>query len=592
MNESGITSAEAAGADQVGAPPVVRSISRLARMLLDPRGLNTLMLAGGGLLSLGLVIWLAVIGLFDNPTVAAVALGGANLALLAASIWAARGKYCTAGRGAALLACLLLPLNLWFYDAQGLITLADGGNLWLPALICCVIYAIVARVLRDSLFVYAITSGVAMTGLLFLADGDVARFWEVLAPSALLATLGVSCIHAERLFPEGRDGVDDPFTRHDFGLAFFRAGHALLAGGLAVLLAGRVTGRCYSSVFASLGWFDKSAVAEVAGLKFAALGVVLAGGYAYLYSRFVRGGERFALLATLCAGWAAAIALDLFGVGAMGALLALSVAGCSAALGGRGYHLAAIAAGGRVAVILGGAGGALFAVNRMLGGDANSSLLASTIAHAALVSVTAAFSRQDEGRAALIGLAVVLTLASGAVLNVVSTLALPQKLELFATAVGTAVLGFGIAGWRREGEDQPREGNVVDAQLWIGGLLATAPMTIGLLVTRIDGGAAWWRGVHEVGVLAISLALAGSGVLAKLRSTTLCGAAALATYVVGLVVLIDVPDQLQTVAVYLMTGGGTLFAIAVLLSVYRDRLLALPDKVRRGDGMFAVLKWR
>jgi hypothetical protein len=42
----------------------------------------------------------------------------------------------------------------------------------------------------------------------------------------------------------------------------------------------------------------------------------------------------------------------------------------------------------------------------------------------------------------------------------------------------------------------------------------------------------------------------------------------------------------------MIAGGGALFGGAVLLSVYRDRLLALPDKVSRGEGVFAVLKWR
>jgi hypothetical protein len=31
---------------------------------------------------------------------------------------------------------------------------------------------------------------------------------------------------------------------------------------------------------------------------------------------------------------------------------------------------------------------------------------------------------------------------------------------------------------------------------------------------------------------------------------------------------------------------------AVLLSIYRDRLLALPQKVKSGEGVFEVLTWR
>src|SRR5690606_16829811 len=187
----------------------------------DPRSLQALMLGGGGLLTLGLVLWLTVIGVFDEPLHAAIGLGLANFALLGAGVGlAARTRYRLAGRATAMLACLLLPLNLWFYDAQGLVTLADGGNLWVPALVCCVVYAGVARGLKDSLFVYAFAAGVAMTGLVFLADGDVARFWEVLAPSTLLVSLGVACIHAERFFPIATD-ADEPFSRQNFGLAFF-----------------------------------------------------------------------------------------------------------------------------------------------------------------------------------------------------------------------------------------------------------------------------------------------------------------------------------------------------------------------------------
>jgi hypothetical protein len=39
-------------------------------------------------------------------------------------------------------------------------------------------------------------------------------------------------------------------------------------------------------------------------------------------------------------------------------------------------------------------------------------------------------------------------------------------------------------------------------------------------------------------------------------------------------------------------GGGTIFLIGLLLSVYRDRLLALPEKFKRREGIFQVLSWR
>ena len=85
-----------------------------------------------------------------------------------------------------LLACLVMPLNLWFYHANNLITI--GGNLWVAALVCCVFYLASALVLRDQLFVYVFTGGIAMTGLLMLADAG--KFWEIASPAALLVVWG------------------------------------------------------------------------------------------------------------------------------------------------------------------------------------------------------------------------------------------------------------------------------------------------------------------------------------------------------------------------------------------------------------------
>jgi WD domain, G-beta repeat len=201
-------------------------------ILLDPRTIQWLLGFGGALLVIGLVIWLAAMGLFEDPRTVAVALGIGNATLLFGG-WALlqRTRYQTAGRALTLLACLVMPLNLWFYDYNGLI--AFGDHLWIPALICCVLYAASALVLRDHLFVYVLLGGVAMTGLLIL--GDMHKFHEIAAPSMLLVVLGLIGIHAERALPEG----EGPFTRGRFGMAFFWSGQALLAGGLRAAGQGR-----------------------------------------------------------------------------------------------------------------------------------------------------------------------------------------------------------------------------------------------------------------------------------------------------------------------------------------------------------------
>ncbi|MCA9258203.1 MAG: hypothetical protein KDA61_03330, partial [Planctomycetales bacterium] len=118
--------------------------------------------------------------------------------------------------------------------------------------------------------------------------------------------------------------------------------------------------------------------------------------------------------------------------------------------------------------------------------------------------------------------------------------------------------------------------------------------TIGLISQRFAAAhtLSGWETSREIVALLVGLALVGAGVSRKVRSTTLSGAATLIAYVVSLVGLIELPDHLQSTSVYMMAGGGLLFLAAAALSVYRDRLVELPHKVREGKGLFSVLKWR
>jgi hypothetical protein len=298
-------------------PPLARATARVRRrplleILLDPRSIQWLLGFGGGLLMLGLVIWLATLGLFEHQVVVAVALGIGNTALLLCG-WAITSytRYQSAGRALTLLACLVMPLNLWFYHANGLITLE--GHLWVAALVCCVLYAASAAVLRDVMFVYVLSAGIAMTGLLMLAD--MHRFWEIAAPSTFLVVLGLIGIHLERAFPEG----DGPFSRKDFGMGFFWSGQVLLAAGLLVLLGAQIAGDwLYKPLFASVyeRWNigPPAVVAERWG-QILALGLVLAGIYAYLYSDLVvRRVGIYIYLAVCALLWAEVLLVELLAV--------------------------------------------------------------------------------------------------------------------------------------------------------------------------------------------------------------------------------------------------------------------------------------
>lgn len=314
-------------AEPSAATPPARPRRPLMEILLDPRNIHMLLAFGGALMVVGLVIWLWVNELLKPPGVA-VGLGVLNAATLGAGWWLLRGsRYQLAGRAVTLLACLVLPLNLWYYHANGLLTL--DGHLWVAALVISVLYAASALVLRDELFVYIFMAGVTLTGLLFLADlpPSPQKFWEIALPSTLLVVLGMLAIHAERAFPE----QEGPFSRRRFGLAFFWSGHTLLAAGLLLVLGADIAGDwLYKPVFQSLYEKWGATPSPIVGeLRWLALLLVVAGTYAYIYSDLVV--RRVGVYIYIAAGtllWTLILGLQLLhielGMDALIAVLALT----------------------------------------------------------------------------------------------------------------------------------------------------------------------------------------------------------------------------------------------------------------------------
>src|SRR5262249_34494036 len=159
---------------------------------------------GAAMLVGGLVLYLYTLGVFENPVVIAGLLGAATLGMLFGG-WAMifGTRYQTAGRALTLLACVVLPLNLWFYHAQGLHPFTLHEQLWVAALVCCALYAASAYVLRDGLFVYVLVGGVTLASVLLLGSVDgPERFWQITHPAILLTVLGLVTLHVERAFPE------------------------------------------------------------------------------------------------------------------------------------------------------------------------------------------------------------------------------------------------------------------------------------------------------------------------------------------------------------------------------------------------------
>src|SRR5579875_2009829 len=307
--------------------PGWRPRRNLLEILLDPQNIHMLLAFGGALIVVGLVIWLWV-NEWLKPPVVAVGLGAVNMALLGVGWWLLHGsRHPLAGRAITLLACLVLPLNLWYYHANNLITVE--GHLWIAALVLSALYAASALVLRDEMFVYIFMAGVTLTGLLFLADlpPSPQKFWEIALPSTMLVVLGLLAIHAERAFPE----QEGPFGRRRFGLAFFWSGHVLLAAGLLLVLGADIAGDwLYKPLFKTVYDRMKTTPSPIVGeLRWLALLLVVAGTYAYIYSDLVV--RRVGVYIYIAAGtllWTLILGLQLLhielGMDALIAVLALA----------------------------------------------------------------------------------------------------------------------------------------------------------------------------------------------------------------------------------------------------------------------------
>jgi hypothetical protein len=308
-----------AAAPQATSSPAASPRRNLLEILLDPRTIQWLLATGGVLLAVGVVIWLASLGIFKNEMVVAGAMGTATLSLLGAGFAVIRfTRHRLAGRALALLACLIMPLNLWFYHAHQLLTME--GHLWVAAVVCCVLYAAAAAILEDAMFVYVTITGVALTGLLIL--GDLHKLAEIAAPSTLLVALGLIALHVERAFAD----TDGPFSRKRFGLACFFSAQALLGAGLLLLLGSQIAG--YGPLAGS--WLaSRPAIVTDPSLRLLAVALVLAGAYAELYSDLVvRRLGVYVYAAAFCFLWAALLVINLAHLtahpGGLIALLALT----------------------------------------------------------------------------------------------------------------------------------------------------------------------------------------------------------------------------------------------------------------------------
>ena len=171
-------------------------------------------------------------------------------------------------------------------------------------------------------------------------------------------------------------------------------------------------------------------------------------------------------------------------------------------------------------------------------------------------------------------------------LNVLVELGRWQKLEIFCVAAGVAVLIASDLGMVREKEQRS---DLVSFGLWLGSLLTALPLFIALIYYRFFGASVSLP--NELGLLTATIILLVTGYIFQIKSTTLVGGTLLVIHLAVLVVSAGQAAQLA-VGAYLAIGGTLLFAFGIGLSIYRERLLSLPERIARREGIFRVIGWR
>jgi hypothetical protein len=163
-----------------------------------------------------------------------------------------------------------------------------------------------------------------------------------------------------------------------------------------------------------------------------------------------------------------------------------------------------------------------------------------------------------------------------------------QKLEIFCTATGVLLIAVSYVGRFRE--EEGRENEMVTWGLFLGGALATLPLLTAVVYWHFFTPAGISL-LDELALITITIAMLVTGFSWQLRSTTFFGGTAFGLYL--LMLLVDLGRQQNwAVGVYLAIAGGIVFLLGIVLSVYRERLLTLPDQIAKREGVFKILEWR
>ncbi len=572
-------------------------IQRMLMAMLDPRSIQWMLTLGGGLMVLGLIVYLASIGVFENERILAGFLITGSFSIMAAGcVVYMRTKYKMAGQALTFLSCILVPLNLWFLHTHGLITIS--GNLWMGGLVCCVLYIAIVYVLRDPLFMYAVEGGVTLTTVLFLANLGLASDAAYLV--MVLLALGAVSIHAERLLP--RDA--EVFSRRRFGLPLFWCGHAQMGVALLVLMTTQILGGTFGPVNLP---FSSNWISSLLKDSLWVPGVMwIVAAYVYLYSYlFVRrvAVNLFLSAAAACAalwqfmghlGVDASFYAVMYATVGMGMLVAARHLGLS-------WTERSLANGAKFRCLDGRGLPAYYSANTILTAAFTSATLRGLMA--VWVGASSAGPLAALSVTLLICIACAVVVPGGAwrglygafaaamvgtlVLRFTRHLSALQVLEIFFVAAGLLLLVRSYID--RFKESREGENESLSYGLWFGSLLSAMTLLIVALYHRLYEAAPSLP--DELALVTVSILMLWTGVVWQLKAPTIIGGLVATVYLVVLVSSLAIFPE-ATVGVYLAVGGCLLFALGVSLSVYRDRLVELPTRIANRQGVFQIMNWR
>jgi hypothetical protein len=164
--------------------------------------------------------------------------------------------------------------------------------------------------------------------------------------------------------------------------------------------------------------------------------------------------------------------------------------------------------------------------------------------------------------------------------NVLINLTIWQKLEIFCVVLGIVLIVASYIG--RFLEIQSVSDDSVTMGLSLGSLLVAVPLISAVCYYRFHVGAVHWP--EELAIVILTIMMLVTGFSWKVKSTTLVGGGTLFLYLLIIIGQLAYQPQVAT-GVYLAIGGGLVFLMGVCLSMYRDVLLQLPDRlVALGDG--------